>query len=584
MSFNMMKNNSVYNFIILSVSLFCVVACNQKAETKFDAIESMIFKYPDSALNKLKDMEMSSFYNERDTALYDLLYTQARYTNFMSISDDSLLTHAITYFDKEKDLYHWCWTHFYKGCRFLEQNRFGKSMRELLILECELPRIGNALLSERVYNTIGYLYVVNDFYEKAELYSLKAIFTGYNIKDSLLIADALGTFCRARLYSGDTKIKQYLWQAIKLSKNSPNNITLTNLYYTLSDVYFRDYNKDSTLYYALLAKEVNKDSIMDYSICNMIGTAYTERGEIDSARYYMHKAAQCPRVGVKRVAYMCLSDIETALGNSQKALEYERLYSAYQDSVEAQSQRVDIKNAEKAVALMQTKENNKREKKTYFYVIIVLFFVAIVITVIACRRIKNHRALIRNTEEKLEFITKQLQTVSDKLRRKTDLLEKMKCQTEEYGINAGRIEQLQKEIIKLNAQRLAIISEISAHSTIYQKLSRIIAQGHAKGEASERMEESDWIELVSVTSQLYPDLILTLRRDYGLKEADIRFCSLVLADYNLNELSFVLFRTQSAIHKRAKYILHTKLGFTDALPSSLRDALLSIKPTPSLNQ
>lgn len=580
----MEKNKSVYFILFIFVFLFSVISCEHKTETKLDAIEAMMFKRPKKALREIYSMDVTSLCNERDTALYDLLYTQARYTNFLSISDDSMLRHATAYFNKENDLHHWAWTHYYRGCKFLEQDCYGESIQEMLLLEKELPLIGETLLSERIYNHLGYLYVVNDFYEKAELYSLKAIFTGYNIKDSLLIADALGTFCRARLYSGDTKIKQYLWQAIKLSKNAPNNITLTNLYYTLSDVYFREYNKDSTLYYALLAKEVNQDSIMDYSICNMIGVAYSERGEIDSARYYMHKAAQCPRVGVKRVAYMCLSDIETALGNSQKALEYERLYSAYQDSVEAQSQRVDIKNAEKAVALMQTKENNKREKKTYFYVIIVLFFVAIVITVIACRRIKNHRALIRNTEEKLKFITKQLQTVSDKLRTKTDLLEIMKCQTEEYGINAGRIEQLQKEIINLNAQRHAIISEIAANSTIYQKLSRIIAQGHAKGESIERMEDSDWLELVSFTNRLYNDLILKLRREYGFTEADIRFCSLVLADFNLNELAFVLFRTPSAIHKRAKYILQTKLGFTDALPSNLRDALLSIKPTPSLNQ
>ena len=544
-----------------------------------------MFEHPDSALDKLKMIDLTQLKSVKEKALYDLLYTQALYTNYLPIDNDSLLSQALSFFDKDEEPRYWAWSHFYEGCRKQDNDSLEAAMIEFLTIQTIAESLQEDRFLERLFNHLADIYYKESFFDKSAYYYSKVIPLARSIPDSVMLAYSLNMLACSNLYRNDSNVLVPLSEAKIITESIINHDNpITSVYYSLSTFYSRQNNADSALYYALKASEVNRNSVMESSINNIIGVAYTEKNEADSAISYFMEASNSLNISVKRMAYMCLSDIETAMGNSQKALEYERLYSAYQDSVEAQSQRVDIKNAEKAVALMKTKENNKREKKTYFYVIIVLFFVAIVITVIACRRIKNHRALIRNTEEKLKFITKQLQTVSDKLRTKTDLLEIMKCQTEEYGINAGRVEQLQKEIINLNAQRHAIISEIAAHSTIYQKLSRIIAQGHAKGVAIERMEESDWIELVSVTSQLYPDLILTLRRDYGLKEADIRFCSLVLADYNLNELSFVLLRTSSAVHKRAKYILHTKLGFTDALPSSLRDALLSIKPTPSLNQ
>ncbi len=555
-------------------------------------VEKIVFDYPDSALMKLQNMDASSIEDKESLALYDLLYTHALYNNYHPISNDSLLLKALSFYKKKDDLRHWAWTHYYYGCNLLKNDSLGKAMQEFLFLLEPAHKLKDDKLLGRVYEHIGYVFFNDNNFNRAECFFMKAKGVASKINDSLMLGETIGKIGCCHLYREKDDAKSLLLKAKEILQGKKYTDSIIAFFDdALCVAYMREGNPDSALYCAKQSLSLTCNSSRVHSAYVQLGIAYCNVGQIDSAFIYLEKATGSSNHKIQRNAYMCLSDVEYALGNSDKALEYERLYSSLQDSVVDKSQKDFILAAEKEYAIDKEKTRRESQRRKFLiqtFLIVVLSVFAILVLYFTVRKLrKNSVHLYKELETTSMILNQKDNYLRDALLEAEAKNKEIRSLEEELNMikndEAQRI-SLKEEVEKLNAQRLAIISEIAAHSTIYQKLSRIIAQGHAKGVAIERMEESDWIELVSVTSQLYPDLILTLRRDYGLKEADIRFCSLVLADYNLNELSFVLFRTQSAIHKRAKYILHTKLGFTDALPSSLRDALLSIKPTPSLNQ
>lgn len=59
-------------------------------------------EYPDSALIFLESIPFPQKLSRADRALYALLLTQARYKNYITLDDDSLIKVAVDYYGKRK--------------------------------------------------------------------------------------------------------------------------------------------------------------------------------------------------------------------------------------------------------------------------------------------------------------------------------------------------------------------------------------------------------------------------------------------------------------------------------------------------
>ncbi len=111
-----MKKVKIINIknVLLSIFLFIIFGCSGRLDPRLTHIESSMDDNPDSLVCLLESMEPSSF-NERSKAEYALLLTRAIFKSHKIVSDDSLITEAINYFQNsghEKEL---MMSLFYKG-------------------------------------------------------------------------------------------------------------------------------------------------------------------------------------------------------------------------------------------------------------------------------------------------------------------------------------------------------------------------------------------------------------------------------------------------------------------------------------
>ena len=86
-------------------------------------IETIIESNPDSALAMLQTIDRNSLTNDRDKALYGMLYTEALDKNHEPIPDDSLIGFAAQYFSDHNDKRRSMIALNYKGrVQYLNQN------------------------------------------------------------------------------------------------------------------------------------------------------------------------------------------------------------------------------------------------------------------------------------------------------------------------------------------------------------------------------------------------------------------------------------------------------------------------------
>jgi hypothetical protein len=269
----------------------------------------------------------------------------------------------------------------------------------------------------------------------------------------------------------------------------------------------------------------------------VLGKAYALCGKIDSSLVYLTKSIESPKPSIKYASYLALADIELARKNLEKSLEYERLSSAWKDSMELQNMRKDVLVADNEWIITTEQQKQGTLRKYTTFIIIVL--VAVVVALLFMRkRMQDSRHLL---EERIK---------EDKER-----------------------EAMRKEVEQVEAA----VADIYAwqKTDIFAKMKRVI-QGQKEGlETKEHLSEDDWVSIIEVTDRVYHGISRKWRNEYGMKENDIRFCALVLSPISLFDFQFLYNRSESAAYQRERYILQHRFGITDK-DKRLKDVLMEM--------
>lgn len=86
--------------VVISIIIFLVVAvgCDSRGRLRLNRAEAIMESSPDSALHILDSIDSGSLNRSSDRALYALLSTQARIKTYEPLTDDSLISGAVSYF------------------------------------------------------------------------------------------------------------------------------------------------------------------------------------------------------------------------------------------------------------------------------------------------------------------------------------------------------------------------------------------------------------------------------------------------------------------------------------------------------
>lgn len=93
----------MHKFPIIIFLLILLHSCASRHAESLREAESVMTEHPDSALTILENIPPKELTDRHSRALYALLLTQARSKSYITETDDSLISTAVSYFEKSGD-------------------------------------------------------------------------------------------------------------------------------------------------------------------------------------------------------------------------------------------------------------------------------------------------------------------------------------------------------------------------------------------------------------------------------------------------------------------------------------------------
>lgn len=343
-----MKSNTL---AILILAYCILVACTRTSpNAQLVQADSLMQKFPDSALRFLQKIRPEELNSLEDRAYHALLLTEVKDKNFIQQTEDSQIRIAVQYYDSIKDISMQAKSYYYWGCIRRDQNNHPEALKKFFTAITHAQSISDNKLAGYIYNNIANLYLLQRLNEQADSIYQITERLAIQEKDSNLLADVLSQRGMIDINRGKeyySEAEQKILLAFKISRHIAQRNLMAKTAYSLSLLYGRMNMGKEAVEFAKLSLN-NQDNVkMLYRGYLLLGDAYYKTVQYDSALIYLNKALYSRDHSTKAGIYMRLADIAQKQGKLEQALEMERKYSAYLDSAQQKQQGAAIVITEK---------------------------------------------------------------------------------------------------------------------------------------------------------------------------------------------------------------------------------------------
>lgn len=526
--------------------------------------DSLMEEYPDSALCILESIKSQQQTAQADHAYYALLLTQARDKNYIVQTDDSLIRMAVQYYDSIEDISMQAKAHYYKGCIYRDANLCGKAVQEYLTAISLAKKAGNPRLQGLIYNHTGYLYYLQDLLEQADsIYQLTEQLA-IQQNDTSLWADALSFQGKINIERGMAyypTAEERLLKAFEMTNTSRYRRVQANIAAALSSLYSNMELNKKAIQYAKLNISLRSDTAQHYRAFLLLGDAYFKAGQYDSATTYINKSLSATGYGTKTSAYMRLAEIAEAQGNLKSSLALTEKYTLYLDSLHLAKQSNDILIAEKEVAKQQyTYSLGYQSNKLYILITGSAMLVCIIGVIYVILRRSQRKA--RHIKQKQDHLEKEQQDLQQRYTLlKNELIQKeveitsLQKVINQQHINEEKKKLLQQELDSLTRKRNALAKGAFEHSEIYSKIEKIINSYKKYDRSEDQLSDDDWQCFIAETDACWNQAITRLRARCELDKEEVHLCCLLLTDFPMTHLEYIIGCTRNTIYRKEKEIL-----------------------------
>lgn len=266
--------------------------------------DSLMQSRPDSSLQLLEEVSAPQKMGKTDRAWYALLLTQAKYKNYVSLENDSLIQVAVDYFEKNSDRERLAKSYFYSGCVHREQEDISTAINLYLKSLRTMPQGGDSVFLSMVYGYLGDCY-----------------------GEQYLNSAAIDAHKNAYALCGTMHIDRALYALLKIGDN-----------YLIKD------DSDSAFIYyqqAKLLADSLQTSAFKPLVYKNIAALYNERGEYEEANSYISEAMRDIEVEESLYStYFLKGDIMNHLNKKDSALYYWNL-AKYSFDIETKASAFD---------------------------------------------------------------------------------------------------------------------------------------------------------------------------------------------------------------------------------------------------
>lgn len=547
--------------VLIAILTALLAACTGKTDynTLLVQADSLMASRPDSALHMLEGISTESLSTKADRAYHALLLTQARDKNYIRQTDDSLIQVAVRYYDSMRDCKMQARAYYYWGSVYRDRNEQAIATEKFLIAIPFAQKAGDKVLLGRIYNNAGYLYYLQELYNKADSIFRQAERIGVQLNDTTLQAEALSMQGRIKLGQDDyPQAEKKLLQAQAVLGNFNQNGIQANIVRTLSLLYSRTQNKAKALQYAKQNISLQKDTTHCYYAFFTLGEAYFQAGQYDSATYYINKSLASSDYGIKTNAYMRLADITRIQGKTAASLEMERLYSACRDSLEQSSQHTKILETEQRInaQLQHAQYEDSLNKYILGITLSAIICTAIIGSFLLYRHFKHRKQEQKQLERENE-LRKEYVRQKEQLEQQEKEITALQDRIIRQHISEEQKHTLETELVVLNEQHTALVKKVRKYSDVTQKIDNIL-EIYKKGKVpKEFLDENDWARLLAETDP--KGGINRISEMYGLSEIEFHLCILLLLDYSVTDMGRIIQRKRMSVY-RIERSISKKMG------------------------
>ena len=591
--------------IFLLFILVALISCNdpKPVTDTLHRAEALMNEYPDSAWTLLNTISPDEMGQNRNRALYALLYTQAQDKTYRDETNDSLISVAVDYYRDTDDVRRKFLSYYYKGRVHFNTKDYLNAMTCYMEAEQLADEVGDDYLAGLLYAELGRIYRLyydypksEEAYQKAaECYERagkirhrnymwynqssifrnlaqytesenllrKALVSGKDIKDSVLIRNSIGNLVMLCIEQQRMSEAKQLYEELR---------------------YYVGTNYGSSSFMGKLAKMyISEGDFMNAKRC--VETAWSRsKNSIDSVGLYFSSAELLSALGKGKAAYdelmkgVALQNAEAHQALQQPVLTAQRDYLSEKLEFEAYKLRME-----------------KRLRILY----ILLFALAIVMVVyVLSRKLKKEKEKARKTIDELNHemlqrdkesrhkIASLLEELEDKDKSASAsilcLRSELQKQEEGYHRYIKEAEELQHSLEDKLTEKTVLMADLFKNwfASMSKLLSVLVQNGKEETKNKKlRKEVTIWQEKYYEGNKAYreveklvnrynDDAMLHFRQEMKwTEETDYRRVCYFFAGFSIHLIAILMEETEDSIyqkrHRLRKYLETSDLMHKD---------------------
>ncbi len=327
-------------YILCYLLAFSFTGCQDRKGTApiLKEAESLMYTYPDSALQLLEAIQQPKQLTGQEQADYALLLTQARSRCRIIAASDSLIRISTDYYQDSNDNARKAKAFLYLGDVYMDMQNHVEAMKALKQAE-EVLDNAEARTQSLVYSNLGYLNRKIANYELAWRYYQNALVIDKTNENSEWVVTNLINMLNLHLSEIQDSTIYYV-HLLEKTLLSVNSELQTKAYNNIGVYYYKQKKKERAAYY--FCKAIHASNANSYRAYLNLARIYDEEGNTARADSLYQVALQSPVWATRARIYEALYNRSLHAHRYQEATEYMKHYQQAADSFYTQRQAQEI--------------------------------------------------------------------------------------------------------------------------------------------------------------------------------------------------------------------------------------------------
>lgn len=536
-----MKNSILFLFVV-SI-LLILFSCKNKHTQTITEAETLISSNPDSALAILNSIKNPKNLTKNLYANFLLLTTQAKDKVHDDISNDSLLSVSINYFQKNKEYNKVAYCYFYKNRVHQSNNHIDQAVKSCHLAKEYAEKNQDLHLLGLIYHDFGRLYKEQLNMQEAIVNFTKSFFyfqQSENMESSIYLLKRIGDVYLLSRQQGhlDSALINYQ-KALKYAERINNQTEIHHLYQSISLSLCESNQLEEAKTFIKKAIEVTNDPHKRFNDYMSLSEIHMKLNEVDSAFICMKKVLFENKKSnlsenyiYKKTLYRINKmkhDYRAALFNLEECLFYKD--SIYVNMIEENVLEIQ-KKYEKGS--LENEKNKLLIQRLHLIILFILIFLSLFIAIgIYVYKSQRQKAELAKIQQTVGFLEEMIQTKHSKENKLKELLiEKL---------------DLARKLTQINIQ------PILNNNNFIKQYYKIFGYNIA--------DTLNWDKLYPLFNELYNHIADKLKELYpDLSEKELQFCCFIRAGFRQEEIAAILSYEYNSM-RTIKMRLRTKMGF-----------------------